>query len=353
VVPAAAGAGPPNALLTQATVRLPGPPNGDLALGLEGWQPLGRSAVLGTGAGGGPVVTLRENTSLVSPPFTVPPGGQVLVVRARAASGGVLLAVRARPEDGGPEVVLGEVEPGPAMAPLRLPLPGLEGRAVRIVLDPVAGLGRGVEVGGIGPVEAPVPGWALEAGLPVVGPSAGRRALLAADGPLALRSAPFRPGPGARSLLVRLRGEGLLRADAGAGAVVTRAAAAWRDVRVPVPATGDVRLALRAEPGDGGLALAGLGEVVRAVALTRVRASRAGRGAVVAAVAGPGARGLVVRVRVGGRVAGRGRVDAGGRVAVAVAASGRRGALEVVGDRTRIGTRAAVAIPGPRRRAGA
>ncbi|MGB1377576.1 MAG: hypothetical protein ACPG7S_07100, partial [Miltoncostaeaceae bacterium] len=78
-------------------------PNGDLADGLSGWGAVGPSLELV----GGPLVQAADNTSVVTPPVTVPATGQSLPVRLGVPGANALLDVRARPLDGGPEVALG------------------------------------------------------------------------------------------------------------------------------------------------------------------------------------------------------------------------------------------------------
>jgi hypothetical protein len=147
---------------------------------------------------------------------------------------------------------------------------------VSIVLDPTPALGATLEVLRVGPVTAPLPGWTVAAGaLELAGPR-GRRAVRA-DDPLRLASPAFAPGPGARALLVAVRGDGVLRADAGGRRVTARATAAWRDVAVPLRAGGPVALTLDARPGGGPLQLRDLGLVRRATrAAGPVRGGRAG-----------------------------------------------------------------------------
>jgi hypothetical protein len=65
---------------------------------------LGREAPAPLPAGRG--VSIRGNTTLVSPPIDLPARDQTLRVAARAPGGGGLLEVRARPQAGGPDVAL-------------------------------------------------------------------------------------------------------------------------------------------------------------------------------------------------------------------------------------------------------
>lgn len=328
----------PGGLLSAAPAILsPGPPNGTLADGLNGWQVNGREPpeLLHPGA------RIGGNVTLVSPPFTVPAGAQTLAVTLRARGGGGLMVVGARPLDGGPDVELATLDPETAPRAWAVGVAALAGRAVRIVLDPVPALGTSVEVLGLGPVTAPLPGWTLSAGaLDRRGPA--RRGFLAVgDAPLRLSAPRFRPGSGARELLVSVRGDGVIRGVAGRRAAALRATSAWRDLRVPVrggvaPAT----LALTATPGPGGLEVRDIGLVRRQVALRGLRSTTSGARRVIrASVGAVGARLAVeARARSGRRLA-RDRADARGRVELRVPRTAGRVVLVVAGDRTRLGTR--------------
>ncbi|WP_217915724.1 hypothetical protein [Miltoncostaea marina] len=259
---AAAAAGAPAA----APVELaPGPPNGDLSAGLAGWEALGVEPVVPLGRG----VRVHGNTTLVSPPLALPPGAQTLRVTVRAPAGGALLEVRARPEAGGPEVRLGELEPGRARRSLPVGVAGLAGTTVRIVIDPVPALGTSVEVHRVGPVTAPMPRWRVVTGALEVAGARGRRSVRVADAPLELVSPAVRRPRGARELTLQVRGDGLLRARAGARPAVARALARWRTVRVALPRRGaTARLRLRAVPGPGGMELRRIGAPAPARART-------------------------------------------------------------------------------------
>lgn len=238
----------------------PGPVNGAFASGLAGWTWAGRDAPVLVPAGGRTVARLAANLTLVSPPFVVPPGGQALAVLARAPRVGADAEIRARFEDTSAEVVLGTIAPGSALRNHPVGLAGLEGRTVRIVIDPVPALGRALDVGGVGPVARTVPGWRLVAGLPErAGPAPGRVLVARADR-LVLESAPFAPSRRVRAVEVSLRGDGVLRASAGGRRVHVRATPRWRTARVPLPAgRGPVLLRLDADPRGGELRLRGLG----------------------------------------------------------------------------------------------
>jgi hypothetical protein len=264
-IPASAAPVAPGGLLSERPRELsPGPPNGDLAAGLEGWTVEGRDApvLLAPGA------RLPGNVTLVSPPVLLPPGAQTLRVALRARGGGGLVQVRARPEDGAPETVLADLEPGAVRRSWPVGVAPLAGRAVRIVLDPVPALGTTLDVLRVGPVVAPLPGWSVKRGtLDVTGPA--RRQVVAVSGaPLVIASPSYRivAGPRRRTVSVGLRGAGTVRLSVAGRTVVRRASSAWREVSVTLPRAGRARIAVRitATPGAGPLTLRDLGVVRRA-----------------------------------------------------------------------------------------
>jgi hypothetical protein len=286
-------------------------------------------------------VRLRANTTLVSPPLAVPAGAQTLAVAARAPTSGAILDVLARPAEGGPDVALGTLEPGPAARPLAVAIAPVTGRTVSIVLDPTPALGATLDVLRVGPVTAPLPGWTVAGGgLDVAGPR-GRRVVRAGDR-LQLASPGFRPGPGARALIVAVRGDGVLRADAGGRRVTARATAAWRDVIVPLRSPSAAALRLDARPGGGPLELRDLGLVRRTTRAAGLRARRAGGRVRVEARLVPAGGRLAAELRDGrGRRVARGRADGAGRLRLRGPGAGRL-TLVVAGDRTRIGLRARI-----------
>ena len=321
----------------------PGPPNGDLSLGLEGWDVQGREPPLSLAPA--PGVRLRANTTLVSPPLVVPAGAQALLVTARAPAGAALLEVRARPAEGGAEIPLGILEPGTAARPSALGVAALGGRAVRIVLDPVPALGASLDILGVGPVVAPLPGWIVTRGTLEPSGTAGRRAVRVADGVLDVRSPDFAPGPAARELIVAVRGEGSLRLSAGGPAVTARASAAWRDVHVPVR-PGRRALRLVADPEAAGLELRDLGLVRRGTLIQGLSAARSGARVAVRGRLGPAGGGLVVELRdPRGRRVGRARSSTTGLFTLRARTAIGPLVVVVPGDRTRIGTRRGVGIP--------
>ncbi len=191
----------------------------------------------------------------------------------------------------------------------------------------------------VGPVTAPLPGWTAARGAPEVAGRPGRRLLRAAE-PLELSSPAFPPGPGARGLLVALRGDGVLRATAGGRRVAARATGTWRDVVVPLRSRTLATLSLDALPGGGPIELRDLGVVLRATRAAGLRARRAGGRVRVEARLVPAGGRLAAELRDGrGRRVARARSDAAGRLRLSARAAGGL-TLIVPGDRTRIGVRA-------------
>jgi hypothetical protein len=331
----------------------PGPPNGDFLSGLSGWTTFGREAPpLLPLPQGGAALDLRFDTTVVSPPFLVPPGAQALAVTASSPGLGATLDVRARPEEGGADIPLGTLEPPSVLTPDRVSLAGLAGRVVRIVLDPVPAIGRSVDVSAVGPVETPLPGWSVLAGVPRVVPAGVGRELRVEDDPLALASTPFAPGPAAVAVLVRLAGEGTLQAQAGARAILVKARGEARDVRVPVVAGAvPVTLSLTATPGPAGLRLGDLGLVLRRLDVRDVGARRAGRRVVVRGRLVPAGSRLPVQLRTaGGRLLGAALSGPSGAFRIVAVAGAGRARIRTAGDRTRLGGSWPVRLPPPRRR---
>lgn len=235
----------------------PAPPNGDLSAGLAGWTLEGREDPVLLSPG----VRLRGNTTLVSPPIAVPARAQSLAVRARTPGGLGVLEVRARPEGGGPEIDLAVAETGPAVREIALPAQILAGRSVRLVLDPVPALGTSLDVLGIGPITAPLPGWRIDAGTLAIAGAGATRRVRVGDAPLALTSPPFRLAPRTRIVSVAVRGTGRVRIRLAGHRATALARPVWSLVRIALPrrVRGPVRLVVRAEPGAGALEMRAIG----------------------------------------------------------------------------------------------
>jgi len=326
----------PGGLLRTSPVTLSaGPANGGLTEGLNGWDALGAEPALPLSPG----VRVVGNTTLVSPPLLVPPGAQTLAVTLRAPGGDGLMVVSARPLEGGPDIELGTLEPGTARRSWAVGVGGLGGRQVRIVLDPVPALGTTLDVFGVGPVTAALPGWTAAPGALDRRGSRAHGSLFVSDTPLGLRSPVFALGAGARELLVAVRGQGTVRASAGRRAAVLTATTAWRDLHVPVRGA-RTTLILTATPGLDGLELRDVGLIRRQVAVRVLAVGVSGSRRVVRATLGAAGAGLVVEARArSGRRLARVRADSGGRFMVRTPRSAGRVTLVVPGDRTHIGTR--------------
>lgn len=354
VAPAAAISpltGPPNFRLTApAPVVVGTVDNGDFSRGLEGWRSAGRELPEVAAVDGGLAAVLRLNTTLTSPAFAVPPEAQSIVLVARAGGDGVLLQVAAIPEDGGTAVPLGSIAPGTGRAEFRLPAAGIRGRVVRLALDPVAAIGRSVEVGRVGPIETFVPGWTISAGAAEPVTSQGRRRLRVVDDPLELVSPAFTPGPAAQALVVAVRGEGRVTGNAGAAPGTLVAGSSWRDLRVPLAGAGPVNLTIRAVPGTGPVEIAELGLVVRQTSISALRVVRRGQVVIVRGRLVPAGGGLSVALRLpSGRRGAVARSTSTGAFALRARVSGRAVKIVVAGDRTRIGTQRALRLPAPPR----
>jgi hypothetical protein len=338
---------PPGGLLDAPVGLLAfGPPNGDFAAGLEGWDVQGREApaLLGPGA------RIPGNTSLVSPPLLIPPGSQTLRIASRSGAPPGLVVVSARPVEGGPDIELGAIEPARKRSTAVVGVGAVAGRTVRIVLDPVPSLGTTVDILRVGPVLSVLPGWTVERGAPEPTVVGHRPALRVSGDPLEIASPSFRPPPLARQMLVAVRGAGVVSIRAGARRAVLRASSRWRDVTVPLRRRdgGRVVLDITATPDLRPLQLRDLGVVRTAVVARDVREGRSGGRRVVRALLGRNGAGLRVDVLgAGARRVGTARADRRGRVLVRVSPAARgRLTLAVRPDRTRIGLRARVPSPG-------
>lgn len=315
-------------------------PNGDLAVGLEGWTGLGPGLTLVAG----PLIQASDNTTVVGPPVTIPATGQALSLVVGVPGGNAVLDIRARPVDGGPDVRLQQFVPARAVRAWTVGVGAVRGRTVRIVIDPVTSLGRRTYVRSLGPVREVLPGWEVFAGLPRVAGAWGRRAILPTGGALSLRTPPVALPAGTRFLGLAVRGTGTVRASAGRrGARVVASGGRWKALRVPVARGAEGRMTVTAVPAAGGrLALAGVGSPVR---VARLRGVSVTRGGVVRATVGAYAAGAGVEVRIGRRVVGRGAVRSDGTVAVRARGSGAA-LLVVRDDAAVIGTGTRVVLPG-------
>lgn len=311
VVAAGAGAAPAPAVAADPVVGT-GPGGDAPALETGAWEAWGPAVPEPLPAGG---LRLHGNTGIVSAPFAVPARAQALRLRVAAPGRAALVRVAALPVEGGPAVELGTREPARAPGEVTVALAPVAGRTVRLMVDPVAAFGAALEVHRVGPVVAPLPRWRIAAGAVDLTPRV-HGAIRVAEDELDARSPAIALGRGAAAVLVRVRGDGVVRAVAGGRTVALRAGTAWRDLRVPVRAgRRSAVLRLRVAPGDGVVDIRDIGTVVRRVRLAAVRARPAGGRLAVSAVTVPATAraGYVVR-DARGRVIARGRTDAAGRL---------------------------------------
>lgn len=238
-------------------------PNGDLVAGLEGWSQVGPTMTLVDG----PIIEAGDNTTVIGPPFTVPANAQALPMVIGVPGSNALVDVRARPVQGGADIPLASIVPDRAVRSVDVPVASVRGRAVRIVLDPVAGLGRRLYVRSIGPPVAVLPGWAVTSGLPVVTSRWGKRGLDVRDAALVATTAAFTPAARTRFIGISVRGSGRISASVRGRTVRASATpAAWTTLRFAMPqGVGAVRMAFTATPAPGErLMVGGIGAPVAA-----------------------------------------------------------------------------------------
>ncbi|MBM3633790.1 MAG: hypothetical protein FJW99_00600 [Actinobacteria bacterium] len=236
-------------------------PNGDLVAGLEGWSQIGPTVTLI----GGPIIEAGDNTTVVGPAFTVPPTAQSLPMVLGVPGANAALDIRARPVEGGDDIPLATIIPDRAVRSWDVGVAAIRGRTVRIVIDPVTGLGRRVYVRSIGPPVEVLPGWSVTSGLPVVAARWGRRGLDVQDSPLAATTVPFTPAARTRFVGISVRGAGRITASMrGRSQRATARAGSWTTVRFAVPpGLSGARISFTARPAAGErLMVAGIGAPV-------------------------------------------------------------------------------------------
>ncbi len=268
----------PRARLLTLTAAPTRPPAARFAAGLAGWSLLGPGAVtVRVGGPGGHYAALRDNTTLETPPLTVSPQQQVVLVTARAPVGAPLLHVSAVLPDGTP-LPLGDLRPAASWDTYAFNAAGIAGQTVRLVLDPVMGRLDAVDLARVGESEQVAAGMRLVQGAArrAVGLPAGAL-LTASAGPFELRTGLFRVASDAATVSVWIRGIGGLRpsiALSAGGRPLGGAVAGpkWRAVRVPITALRGHRVSLSVASADAsGLQLAYVGTVQRSPALRIVR----------------------------------------------------------------------------------
>jgi len=295
---------------------------------------------------GGPLIEASDNTTVLSPPFTVPPTGQDLPVVLGVPGANAVLQVSARPVDGGADVPLATIVPDRAVREWQVGVGAVRGRTVRLVIDPVTSLGRRLYVRSVGPVREVLPGWEVSRGLPLVARAWGREAIGVVDEVLIARTPVVGVPPGTRFLGLMVRGSGSVRASVGArSARATATTGRWTALRVPVRGT-SARMSVAVTPAQGDrIVVSGVATPVRTVVVRVVSVSLVGGRAVVRATVGPDAVGMLAEVRQGARVIGRGTVGRDGALTVRARGTGAA-RLVLLDDAAHIGTSVPVTLPG-------
>ena len=198
------------------------------------------------------------NSVLVSPGVAVPPDGAAVAVRYRAIAGAPILDVGVAGRDR-----RATVEPARRARLAWIWLRPADGPSARLEFDPTAALGRSVDIGRLGPVARPVPGWTVTGGAARVISRGGRRLIVLRDR-VDLLSRRFALGSGARYVEVEARGSGAIRLTAAGRSRLRRVSAGWRRLRLPVPrASRRTRLGIGVRPGARPIQLRVIGRVVR------------------------------------------------------------------------------------------
>jgi hypothetical protein len=320
-----------------------GPPHALFDAGLTGWtlQGPGRVDV----RAGGPVkhfAAIRDNTTLVSSPWTPPGSAQIVTVWARSLHQRETLRVGA--VVAGRTIVLATIAPGLSWRRFAVPATPLRGRPVSLVLDPVMAFGDGVDVAGPGRTETPARGFVFDVGAATRMAGGPDGAALAAEpGDFLLRGAPFQmPRDAATfSLWMRARtGSAPQVSIEVAGQELGRATAGsrWTPLRLDARALRGRSVRLRVRSGDAtGLQLALIGTVQRVPGLRVAKTRRDPRDhrLLHVAIRGPAALAIqAVRIeirRAGGfRTATVVRLDAAGRAHATLQAPLGRTAVRVL-----------------------
>ena len=303
--PAGALANAPNHDLTRGPVTVGDVRGGDPARAPTSWGH--RGAVRPRLAGGRWRVV--ANTILVSPPFEIPRSGAAVAVRHRAGAGSPVLDVGV--SGAGRRATL---EPSRRERLSWVWLRPSDGPEARLEFDPTAALGRSVDIGRLGPVANPIPGWRATRGAPRLGRLGARRLVVARER-VDLLSRAFATGPGARFVEVEARGSGRIRLGAAGRSRTRSVGGAWRRLRLALPrGTRRTRLRVTALPGARDIQLRVIGRVVRATGMRGLRRS----GAAVTGRIVPRGGGLAVIVRDSrGRFVGRSRTTRSGRFRLA------------------------------------
>ena len=326
----------PDAAFFRPPARVaPGPPNGDFAAGVSGWTAVGPRPVVATAAGAARFVRLGANTTLLSSSLAVPGRAQTISIEVRSRTRSGILMVRALREDGR-QTTLGTIAPANGFRRYEVGLGPVRGETVRLVLDPVAALGRTVDVRRVGPQRQVGRGWLIRRGAPR---RVARGVVEVATGQLVMSSASFRPGASARATQVQVRGTGVVRLRAGGRTARLRASSRqWRTLRVRLsPRALRASVSVTATPGAGILRLRRVGSLVRRPRL-RSLSTRfpGGRRVITGRLAPAGGRLWIDARAANGLVVGRARSD--GRGTFRIVARGVATRLSTTGDGTRVAT---------------
>jgi hypothetical protein len=265
LVPAAPALGPPHALFDA---------------GLTGWtlQGPGRIDV----RAGGPAkhyAAIRDNTTLISTPWTPPASAQIVTVWARSLHQREALRVGA--VIAGRMVVLGTISPGLSWRRYAFPATPIRGRPVSLVLDPVMSLGDGIDVAGPGRTETPARGFVFDIGAATRLTSGPDGAALAAEpGDFLLRGGSFLVPRDASTLSLWMRAQAGSAPQVSievAGQEIGRATPGvrWTPLRLDASTLRGRSVRLRIRSGDAtGLQLALIGTVQRAPGLRVAKTRR-------------------------------------------------------------------------------
>lgn len=256
---------------------------------------------------------LVENTSLISPVFAVDPRAQTLAVTVRSRGASSVVEVTALPVDG-PPVPLGVVVPEATLRTTAFNVAAIAGRSVRLQIDPTPTFGGAVEVFGVGPLAAPLPGWTVVSGAPTPVRLDGRAALAIDGEPFSAARSDHPLGKGAGAVLVSARGAGTLSTTVDGRTRRITLGDAWRDLRIAVaPGPRRVALSLKVDPGGDEVFLRDIGRQVRRVTFTGLVARRTGRTVEVRGRARGAPRGTLLTISAAGSRDATARVVSGSR----------------------------------------
>jgi hypothetical protein len=250
------------------------PASGTFNDGLTGWTLLGPGKVDvrdGGPAGNARFAAIRDNTTLVSPPFAVARDAQVLTLWARALQGQERIHVSARVAGAAQPIDLGTLAPGRSWGLLGLTAAPVAGRTIQLQIDPDMAFNQGIDLARVGGTLQVAPGFTLRSGVVrrlATGPAG--VALGAQSGPLTLDTAAVKvPGDAVTvSLWMRALASAQPTVSLSVGPAVLAtgvATAIWTPLRAPASTLRRQRVRLTvSSPEAGGLELAWVGTIQRA-----------------------------------------------------------------------------------------